>query len=259
MSTETQDSAELEALFNSVAEQHWGTPAADAKAASDQPAAAAKIHKKPKAKKSAKAAEDGCGAVINEVGHLARCLHDSLRALGCDTELERAATSIPDARDRLAYVAMLTQQAADRVLGATEIAKPLQAALEHDATQLNCRWDDMFGGSVDVEAFKQLVTDTREYLRDVPARTQQTSAQLLDIMMAQDFQDLTGQVLKKVTVLVQDIETRLLQVLLDHMPGVVPSAAAGSQLEGPVVNGQGRSDVVTSQAQVDDLLASLGF
>lgn len=256
----TEDSAELEALFDSVAEQHRGTPQAEA-AAAQKEVLAAKADKKSPRKKSAKSAPTGtpCEAVINEVGHLARCLNDSLRALGCDTELERAATSIPDARDRLAYVAMLTQQAADRVLGATEIAKPLQTMLGREAGELSGRWSELFSGQVDVDAFKQLVGDTRNYLQEVPARTQQTEAQLLEIMMAQDFQDLTGQVLKKVTTLVQDIETRLLQVLLDHMPATAASAAPRAAMEGPVINAQGRSDVVTSQAQVDDLLASLGF
>lgn len=257
----TEDSAELEALFDTVAEQHWGTAQNIQADAVPKEVALGKTEKKAARKKSAKhvSRDTECAAVINEVGHLARSLHDNLRALGCDTELERAATSIPDARDRLAYVAMLTQQAADRVLGATEIAKPLQAALGQEATQLSGRWSELFSGQVDVGAFKQLVGDTRNYLQDLPARTQHTEAQLLEIMMAQDFQDLTGQVLKKVTALVQDIETRLLQVLMDHMPGTRASAAPRTALEGPIVNAQGRSDVVTNQAQVDDLLASLGF
>ncbi len=265
--TTTQDSAELEALFDSVAEKHWGpqTDATPAPAPQTQSmlscASTEKALKKGARKKSAqtKHEHEGSNEVINEIGQLTRCLHNSLRALGCDTELERAANSMPDACDRLDYVVKLTQQAADRVLAATEIAKPLQTVQGLEAAKLSQRWDAMFDGQMDIESFKQLVHDTRGYLREAPQRAQQTEAQLLEIMMAQDFQDLTGQVLKKVTVLVQEVETRLLQVLLEHMPRTEKTVAASAGLEGPITNAEGRSDVVTNQAQVDDLLASLGF
>jgi chemotaxis protein CheZ len=190
---------------------------------------------------------------------LTRSLHDSLRALGYDKELESAAAAIPNARDRLSYVAQLTQQAADRVLNATDIAKPIQATLERDASGFDKRWDAMFEGKLDVEGFRCLAQETHAFLKDIPSRTKQTDAQLLEIVMAQDFQDLTGQVLKKVTTLVQDVEAKLLQLLLDHMPSATQEACADAGLEGPIVNANGRTDVVTNQAQVDDLLASLGF
>jgi len=94
---------------------------------------------------------------------------------------------------------------------------------------------------------------------DCPARPQATNAQLLEIMMAQDFQDLTGQVIKKVIALAQDLEVQLLQVLVASTPPDKRKNLGDDLLNGPVINAEGRSDVVTSQEQVDELLASLGF
>ena len=77
--------------------------------------------------------------------------------------------------------------------------------------------------------------------------------------MAQDFQDLTGQVIKKIIELTQNMEQQLLSLLLENAPASVKAEINNSLLNGPVINAQGRSDVVTSQDQVDDLLESLGF
>jgi chemotaxis protein CheZ len=92
---------------------------------------------------------------------------------------------------------------------------------------------------------------------EVPKQTKATNAYLTEIMMAQDFQDLTGQVIKKIIEVTQQMEQQLVTLLIENAP---PSVKIDSGLlNGPVINGQGRSDVVTNQKQVDDLLESLGF
>jgi chemotaxis protein CheZ len=78
-------------------------------------------------------------------------------------------------------------------------------------------------------------------------------------MMAQDFQDLTGQVIKKIIHMAQELEAQLMGVLIDAMPGERKTESVNSLLNGPVINAEGRSDVVATQQQVDDLLDSLGF
>jgi chemotaxis protein CheZ len=78
-------------------------------------------------------------------------------------------------------------------------------------------------------------------------------------MMAQDFQDLTGQVIKRIIAITKEMEQQLLMLLVDHAPAVAKADLSVSLLNGPVINPAGRSDVVTSQDQVDELLASLGF
>jgi chemotaxis protein CheZ len=201
--------------------------------------------------------------VISRVGHLTRILHDNLRELGYSTLLERAASAIPDAQDRLAYVAVMTEQAAERSLNATEIAKPIQDELAVQARSLSTQWrdvwDDKKEGEIDAESLLSLIAQTRSYLDVVPERTDATNAQLLEIMMAQDFQDLTGQVIKKLMTMIRGIEQELVQLLLDHVPAEKKGENDNGLMNGPVVKSEGRDDVVTNQNQVDDLLASLGF
>ncbi len=234
-SHDTQDSPELEALFDSIA------------AASREP-------------DSAQANATESNDVVCQIGHLTRRLHDALGALGYDTMLQNAADSFPDARERLAYVATMTEQAAVRCLNAIEAAKPVQDGLGAGAKVLAQEWDRMFQGEMPMEQFRDLALRTRDYLGKVPDAADATNAQLTEIMMAQDFQDLTGQVIKKITDMVQDLEHQLLKVLVDHAPAERRVAAqSAGLLNGPIINANGRNDVVTSQAQVDELLESLGF
>jgi chemotaxis protein CheZ len=237
------DSAELEALFD----EHSKPSREDVSQAASQTAPAAGD------------ALRGGENVFRRLGHMTRQLHDTLRELGYDHALEEAAKAIPDARQRLAYVAQMTEQAASRVLNATDVARPIQEGLQVQAAGLAGRWDRLFAGDLSVDEFKALAGDTRGYLEDVPKRTAATNDQLMEIMMAQDFQDLTGQVIKKVVDLAQRMETELLQVLIEAMPQDMKVEAPEGLLNGPVVNADGRGDVVANQEQVDDLLESLGF
>lgn len=197
--------------------------------------------------------------VINQVGQMARKLHDTLRELGLHTEIEKAASTIPDARDRLNYVATLTQQAAERVLNATEAAQPVVDKLGSESQRLASQWDMLFEKKLDVQQFKNLVIQTHAFLHETPKQTKATNAYLVEIMMAQDFQDLTGQVIKKIIHLTQEMEQQLVSLLLENAPAAVKAEINTGLLNGPVINGAGRNDVVTSQDQVDDLLESLGF
>ncbi|MEK7772475.1 MAG: protein phosphatase CheZ, partial [Pseudomonadota bacterium] len=200
--------------------------------------------------------------VIDQIGQLTRTLHDSLRELGYDKRLESIAAEAPEAQDKLSYVAAKTEQAAERTLNATEIAMPIQEKLSTDAIHLSEQWKEAFEAQQDkpdTEKFKILMIDTLHYLDNVPAQANATNAQLLEIMMAQDFQDLTGQVIKKITHMVQSLEKDLIELLLANVPAKKAAAEEEGLMNGPVTNPEKRSDVVSNQDQVDDLLASLGF
>ncbi|RDE51449.1 MAG: protein phosphatase CheZ [Candidatus Accumulibacter meliphilus] len=204
--------------------------------------------------------ESGNEKVFRRVGQMARQLHDTLGELGYHELLGTAAAAIPDTRDRLNYVASLTEKAACRVLNATDIANPLQDQLEASSAALAAKWDALYANQMGVEEFKKLADDTRAFLKQgLPQHTDATKAQLLEIMMAQDFQDLTGQVIKKTIAVAQELEAQLMGVLIETMPGERRTESVMSLLNGPVINAEGRSDVVATQQQVDDLLGSLGF
>ncbi len=280
--TATNDSDDLEALFDSIASDFSPAPAAapapvvaapaasadadsdDLQALFDSVAAESSVALSPAPENQAaeEAAENWPRqeAVFNRIGHMARSLHDTLGQLGYDKLVEQAVSALPDAKDRLAYVANLTEQAACRVLNATDIASPLVDDIDHNARALGERWDRVFANQMGVQDFRQLAIETRAFLNEqLPEKTKGTHAQLTEIMMAQDFQDLTGQVIKKIVALAQDLETGLMSVLLDVLPDTKRTEEVKNLMNGPVVKAEGRTDVVVNQAQVDDLLDSLGF
>lgn len=192
------------------------------------------------------------------VGHMTRALHDSLRGLGLDKLLEKAAHDIPDARDRLDYVARMSEQAAQRVLNATDAAGPLQQGIEDGARALHAEWQTAMNGKFSDEQVRLLAQQTMHYLNQSQSAAGETKAHLMDIMMAQDFQDLTGQVIKRVTSIAHSIEQQLAQLLFDFAPSELTRDIGSGLLNGPQINPTG-NDVVADQGQVDDLLESLGF
>jgi chemotaxis protein CheZ len=236
----TDDSDDLQALFDSVSAESQVAIAGEPSVASDGWA--------------------NQEAVFNKIGHMARTLHDTLGQLGYDKLLEKTVSALPDAKDRLAYVANLTEQAACRVLNATDIASPLVDEMESGSRALGARWDKVFANQVAPQDFKRLAEDTRAFLNgQLPEKTKATHAQLTEIMMAQDFQDLTGQVIKKIVALAQELEAGLMGVLVEIVPDAKRTVEVTSLMNGPVINAEGRTDVVVNQEQVDDLLDSLGF
>lgn len=196
--------------------------------------------------------------LIHRIAQLTRTLRESMRELGLDQAIKDAAHAIPDARDRLHYVAQMTEQAANRVLNAAEQIQPWQDEMQSSARALDARWQDWFEHPVELDQARTLVDDTRTLLKDIPEKTQASQNNLMEIIMAQDFQDLTGQVIMKMLGVVSVIETELVQVLVDNVPQEQRDETR-SLLNGPEVSPVGKVDVVTDQDQVDDLLASLGF
>lgn len=197
-------------------------------------------------------------SILARVGQLTRQLREGLRELGLDRHMALAAEAIPDARERLAYVASMTERAAERALNAVDIAQPLQERLAADARGLDARWSQWFADPHELDKAHALVADTRAYLGAVPQRAAEINAQLLEITMAQDFQDLTGQVIKKLMEVINEVETQLLQVLIDHAPkGTFSERESGLQ-NGPQIR-PGQGSGVSSQAEADALLESLGF
>lgn len=206
--------------------------------------------------------------ILARIGKLTRTLHDAMRELGLEKNIERAAEAVPGARGRLRYIATMTEQAAERVLGAVDVAKPVQDQLQHEAAALDALWERWYAAPIGYDAARALLGDTRAFLLGVPVDVAATNAQLREIMMAQDFQDLTGQVIRTITDLIALIEQQLVHVLLENISEdrretfaahAAEVVTADSLLKGPQINADGRTDAMQDQTQVDDLLASLGF
>lgn len=199
--------------------------------------------------------------MLHRIGQLTRGLHESLRELGLDEILERASHEIPDARDRLNYVVTMTEQAADRVLNATDVANPLQDKITSQATALEAKWKEVMKTPSLKSEYNETAEETIQFLQETIEHSNATKAELMNIMMAQDFQDLTGQVIKKITEIAQTIEQELVRTLVDFAPNKPVAAAKedDSLLNGPQIDPDKSVNIMSDQSQVDDLLDSLGF
>lgn len=193
--------------------------------------------------------------MFDQLGHIVRQLHDSLRELGYDRSLSDIATEVTDATDRLEYIATLTEQAANKVLNSIDEAMPVQDKLIHTAKDVDARWAKLFGGKLGVDEFKLLAHDSHHFAATVASAAEAEKARLMHIMMAQDFQDITGQIIKKVVAITQKLECELAQLLIDHAPHrEISKDKVVDLLAGPAVPAS-----AMAQTDVDDLLADLGF
>jgi chemotaxis protein CheZ len=179
-------------------------------------------------------------------------LHDTMQQLGVMPKLQVATDGLPDARSRLSYIATKTAAAAEKVLNSVDQAKAEHAGISQ-ATR------DMAAAIVADPVRAVASGAVMNFVKDVESRTARIDGHLTDIMLAQDFHDLTGQVVAKVVTLANDLEDSLVKLLVQVVPPEQREKVDPNILQGPVVNPTGRTDVVANQGEVDDLLASLGF
>jgi chemotaxis protein CheZ len=190
--------------------------------------------------------------VFQQLGSITRLLHDTMQQLGVMPKLQVATEGIPDARSRLTYIATKTAAAAEKVLNTVDLAKAEHQAISEASREI--------GRAVLADPVRAVATGAvLNFVQDVEQRTARIDAHLTDIMMAQDFHDLTGQVVAKVVTLANDLEDSLVKLLVQIVPPEQREKVDPSVLHGPIVNPEGRTDVVANQGEVDDLLASLGF
>lgn len=190
--------------------------------------------------------------VFQQLGLITRQLHDTLTQLGVMPQLRNAADGLPDARSRLNFIVRKTGEAAETVLNSVDLAK-----LEHtriaEATRQMAR-------SIVADPVRAVASGSlMNFVGDVEAATQRIDSHLTDIMMAQDFHDLTGQVISKVVALAGQLEDSLVKLLLQAAPADQAGKVETSALRGPVIEARVRDDVAANQGEVDDLLESLGF
>ena len=198
--------------------------------------------------------------IFQQLGTLTRQLHDTMNMLGVLPGLKHTADNLPDARSRLNYIATKTADAAEKVLNLVDTAKADQ---EHIASETR-----KLAALITADPVKAVASGAVfNFVQDVESVTHRVDMHLTDIMMAQDFHDLTGQVVAKVVRLANDLEAQLVKLLVQAAPpeqahkveAALTSQPVEHKLDGPVVDADGRTDVVANQSEVDDLLASLGF
>ncbi|MCW8328198.1 protein phosphatase CheZ [Photobacterium sp. SDRW27] len=208
---------------------------------------------------------DSRDPVYAEVGKLTRQLHDSLANFRLDPRInDLAKTEIPDARDRLSYVIDKTESAANKTMDAIDSIEPLADKLNNSLLQVHPQWSRLMSGQIEITEFKSLCHDIDGLLKQVESDGSAFRSHLTEILMAQDFQDLTGQIIRRVIELVHEVEDQLVEILKafgmeqeDRTEALREECVLSP--EGPIVNSEERVDVMSTQDDVDDLLSSLGF
>lgn len=217
-------------------------------------------------------------SIYLEVGKLTRGLHDAIVNFDINAETVGDASQesqMANAKDRLDYVINLTQQSADKTMDRVEEGIPIASEMGNDARQLREDWGRLIRREMNPDEFRSLAQRIDQHLEKSVTGSEQLGQKLNEILLAQDFQDLTGQVIKKVITLVQEVEDRLVELMrvagqVEEITGIVtavedkPTATEeqgglDSAAEGPQIHAEEREDVVSGQDDVDDLLSSLGF
>lgn len=199
-------------------------------------------------------------ALYQEMGKLTRELHDAIASFGMDDRITNLAEhEIPDARERLRYVISKTDEAANKTLTAVEESIPICDDLAKEASELHESWQRFTRREMNADEFRQLNKRVMEFF-DKTGGVQVIKQHLTEVLMAQDFQDLTGQIIKKVINLVAEVEANLVNLIkLTGAPQVTRQTTGKADLDGPPVPGLEHEDTVSGQDEVDDLLSSLGF
>ena len=209
--------------------------------------------------------------LYQEVGHLTRTLHESIRNFHIDSvdpNNKDDASKIEDASDRLAYVVDMTNKAANKTLDLVEDTMPLTLKINKEATQFKSDWTRLQRKEMKPKEFRELSDRMDVFLGELSKNSDKVHKNLSEILLAQDFQDLTGQVINRVTTLVKDVEENLVALVrmagkVDEITGTihddVGQVTSGIEGEGPQIKAGQREDVVSGQDDVDDLLSSLGF
>lgn len=215
--------------------------------------------------------------IYREVGRLTRGLHDAISNFHIDVEKYggdgEEESEMVNARDRLDYVITMTQEAADKTMDMVEEGIPVATNLSQEAAILQKDWGRLIRREMDPSEFRDLYQRIDLFLAQANTSADGLNEKFNNILMAQGYQDLTGQVIKKVISLVQEVEERLVDLVrvageVEEITGIVrstdeiadkPKKEKNNEAEGPQINAANRSDVVAGQDDVDDLLSSLGF
>jgi chemotaxis protein CheZ len=202
-------------------------------------------------------------SLYKEVGKLTRRLHDSLTTLEIEEKIiNLTQEDIPGAKERLRYVVTVTEQATQNVLAIIEKSIPVSLSIGVKADDLYGECMKIADGDYSRESISRLLAGIRGFLVDTRENSSLLHGHLTEILMAQEYQDITGQIIKKVIGLVQDVEDSLVKLvkMTGHKRSTESEERSGDIVNGPHVLGvDDNHGHVSNQDDVDNLLASMGF
>jgi chemotaxis protein CheZ len=209
--------------------------------------------------------------LYQEIGQLTRGLHESIKKFKLDSGVNGSGSDIDEANDGLAYVVDMTAKAANKTMDKVEDSLPLSQSIAAGSSEIDLQWQQFLKKELNPSEFRDLCKKITVFLKSTGTNTKKLNQNLNDILLAQDFQDLTGQVIQKVTTMVTDVEARLVKLVsmaghVDQLTGMqhteIKSESDDVNIDkgvGPQINAEELEDVASNQDDVDDLLSSLGF
>lgn len=210
-------------------------------------------------------------SLYQEIGRLTRTLHDSIRNFNIDADVSPDEAE-ENAQTRLAYVVDMTAKAANKTMDKVEESMPLSEGIAGEASDINQEWKRFLGKEMKPDEFRELTKRISTFLDSAESNGKQLNKHLSDILLAQDYQDLTGQVIQKVAKMITDVESQLVNLVamaghVDRITGIEHEQSEAENTEevdpnkgeGPQINAEEKEDVAANQDDVDDLLSSLGF
>ncbi|MGK0444778.1 MAG: chemotaxis protein CheZ [Bermanella sp.] len=211
--------------------------------------------------------------LYQEIGQLTRALHESIKNFKLNGNISGAGSDIDEAHEGLSYVVEMTAKAANKTMDKVDESMPLSEAISNEASEINQEWNRFLNKEMSADEFRDLTKRISTFLENTNTNTRKLNGNLSDILLAQDFQDLTGQVIQRITTMITDVESRLVNLVamaghVDQMTGIQHKEPDKAETEieddpnkgvGPQLNAEDNEDVASNQDDVDDLLSSLGF
>jgi chemotaxis protein CheZ len=209
--------------------------------------------------------------LYQEIGRLTRALHESIKNFKLDSNIQGAGSEIDEAHEGLNYVVNMTAKAANKTMDMVDAALPVSKSISIEAADIKQDWNRFLNKELGAADFRDLTKRISVFLDHTEVNTNKLNSNLNEILLAQDFQDLTGQVIQRITTMVTDVESRLVNLVamaghVDQMTGIKHKQADAEIIDdnplkgvGPQINAEDKEDVASDQVDVDDLLSSLGF
>lgn len=204
-------------------------------------------------------------SLYRDLRQLTGSLQSALDRFRLDSRIvDLAEKEMPDARVRLDHVLKLTDQAAHHTMDLVESCGPLAERTAKEAAALAESWRSFRERRIAVPEFRAMLKRMDEYLPAAQRDCETVRGKLAEVVLAQGYQDLTGQIIRGVIKLVGELEAAL--VGLVHLSGdetCVRSEAGPERTEGVGVHGPAVPGVsvgtVSGQQDVDALLSGLGM
>jgi chemotaxis protein CheZ len=203
--------------------------------------------------------------LFSELRKLTGDLQSALDRFSVDSRLvDLAEKEVPDARQRLDHVLKLTDEAAHRTMDLVEQSGPLAERTAREAGEIVEMWKRFRSRKIQVDEFRSMIERLDVFLEASRVDMDKVRGNLSEVLMAQGYQDLSGQIIRGVMKLVAELETALVDLvrLSRTGPHAIPATPANDTMHrgfGPAVPGVDNGPSVSGQQDVDSLLAGLGM